>query len=129
MVNFKGVHYPKDVILDAVFFYVRYAVSYLDLEEIMVERGVSVDNSSLNRWVVRYSQQLAWKTKKRKRPVAGSWKMDETYLRVKGEWVYLCCAIKKFGDTVNFMLAEKRDEAAATAFFRQAIDGNGLPKK
>ena len=72
MVDFKGAHYPKDVILYAVFFYVRYAVSYRDLEEIMAERGVSVDHSSLNRWVVRYSPQLAWEAKKRKRPVAGS---------------------------------------------------------
>ena len=82
MVNFKGAHYPKDVILYAVFFYVRYAVSYRDLEEIMAERGVSVDHSSLNRWVVRYSPQLAWEAKKRKRPVAGSWKMDESVLQL-----------------------------------------------
>ena len=129
MIDFKGAQYPKEVIIYAVFFYVRYAVSYRDLEEIMAERGVSVDHSSLNRWVVRYAPQVASEAKKRKRPVAGSWRMDETYLRVKGEWAYLYRAIDKFGDTVDFMLSDKRDEAAATAFFRQAIDGNGLPEK
>ena len=129
MVDFKGAHYPKDVILYAVFFYVRYAVSYRDLEEIMAERGVSVDHATLNRWVVRYSPPLAREANLRKRSVAGSWKMDETYIQVKGRWTYLYRAIDKFGDTVDFLLSEKRDEAAATAFFRQAIDGNGLPTK
>ena len=129
MVDFKGAHYPKDVILYAVFFYVRYAVSYRDLEEIMAERGVSVDHATLNRWVVRYSPPLAREANLRKRSVAGSWKMDETYIQVKGKWTYLYRAIDKFGNTVDFLLSEKRDEAAATAFFRQAIDGNGLPAK
>ena len=83
MIDFKGAQYPKEVIIYAVFFYVRYAVSYRDLEEIMAERGVSVDHSSLNRWVVRYAPQVASEAKKRKRPVAGSWRLDETY-RVPG---------------------------------------------
>jgi putative transposase len=86
MVNFKGAQYPKDVILYAVFFYVRYGVSYRDLEEIMVERGVNVDHSTLNRWVIRYSPQIANEAQKKKRTVAGSWRMDETYIKVKGHW-------------------------------------------
>jgi len=127
MISFKGAHYPKDVILYAVFFYVRYGVSYRDLEEILEERRVIVDHATLNRWVIKYSTSLALAAKKSKRSVATSWRMDETYIKVKGQWVYLYRAIDKFGDTVDFMLSEKRDEAAATAFFRQAIDENGFP--
>ena len=86
MIDFKGAHYPREVILYAVFFYVRYGVSYRDLEEIMAERGVSVDHATLNPWVVRYSPLIADEAKKRKQSVAGSWRMDETYIKVKGQW-------------------------------------------
>jgi len=129
MISFSGAQFPKDVILYAVFFYVRYGVSYRDVEEIFAERNVKVDHSTLNRWVIKYSSSLALAAKKNKRVVATSWRMDETYIQVKGQWVYLYRAVDKFGDTVDFMLSEKRDEAAATAFFKQAIDNNGFPKK
>ena len=129
MIDFKGAHYPREVILYAVFFYVRYGVSYRDLEEIMAERGVLVDHATLNRWVVRYSPLIAAEAKKRKQSVAGSWRMDETYIKVKGQWTYLYRAIDKYGSTVDFMLSEHRDEAAATAFFKQAIDHNEWPSK
>jgi putative transposase len=129
MISFSGSQFPKDVILYAVFFYVRYGVSYRDVEEIFAERNVNVDHSILNRWVIKYSSSLAVVAKKSKRTVAISWKMDEIYLKVKGQWVYLYRAVDKFGDTVDFMLSEKRDEAAATAFFKQAIDNIGFPKK
>jgi len=129
MINFKGAHFPKDIILYAVFFYVRYGVSYRDLEEIMAERSVKVDHATLNRWVIDYSPLIAAEAKKRKRPVASSWRMDETYLKVKGQWVYLYRAVDKFGDTIDFRVSEHRDEAAATAFFKQAIDANGFPSK
>jgi putative transposase len=129
MVNVKGAHYPEDIIFYAVFFYVRYGVSYRDLEEIMEERGISVDHSTLNRWVVRYSPQIAREAQQRKRPVSSSWRMDETYIKVKGEWNYLYRAIDKFGNTIDFKLSKQRDEAAATAFFKQAIAHHGLPEK
>ena len=129
MISFSGTQFPKDVILYAVFFYVRYGVSYRDVEEIFAERNVKVDHSTLNRWVIKYSSSLALAAKKNKRVVATSWRMDETYIQVKGQWVYLYRAVDKLGDTVDFMLSEKRDEAAATAFFKQAIDNNGFPKK
>jgi putative transposase len=129
MISFSGTQFPKDVILYAVFFYVRYGVSYRDMEEIFAERNVKVDHSTLNRWVIKYSSSLALAAKKNKRAVATSWRMDETYIQVKGQWVYLYRAVDKLGDTVDFMLSQKRDEAAATAFFKQAIDNNGFPKK
>ncbi len=80
MIDFKGVHYPKAVILHAVFFYVRYAVSYRDLEEIMAERGVVVDHATLNRWVVKFSPLISASAQARKRTTANSWRMDETYI-------------------------------------------------
>ena len=80
MISFKGAHFPKDIILYAVFFYVHYGVSYRDLEEIMVERGVKVDHATLNRWVIDYSPLIAAEAKKHKRPVASSWRMDEAGL-------------------------------------------------
>jgi len=129
MISFKGAHFPKDVILYAVFFYVRYGVSYRDLEAIMEERGVKVDHSTLDRWVINYSSSLALAAKKIKRTVATSWRMDETYIKVKRKWVYLYRAVDKFGDSVDFMLSERRGETAATAFFKQVIDANGFPRK
>lgn len=89
MISFKGAQYPKDVILFAVFFYVRYGVSYRDLEEIMGERGVSVDHTTLNRWVTRYSGAIAEVARRRKGPRDRSWRMNETYIKVKGAWLYL----------------------------------------
>ncbi|TCT28182.1 hypothetical protein EDC90_106510 [Martelella mediterranea] len=93
MISFKGSHCPKDVILYAVFFYVRYAVSYRDLEEIMAERGVNVDHATLNRWVVKYSPLIAREAHRRKSTTNSSWRMDETYGKVKGKWTYLPCLV------------------------------------
>ncbi|NTG05141.1 IS6 family transposase [Agrobacterium rhizogenes] len=129
MVDFKGSHSPKDVILYAVFFYVRYAVSYRDLEEIMAERGVVVDHAMLNRWVVKYSPLIAAQAQRRKSATSSSWRMDETYIQVKGKWTYFYRAVDKFGKTLDFMLSERRDEAAASAFFARMIENNGWPEK
>jgi len=127
--DFKGRHYPKDVILYAVFFYVRYAVSYRDLEEIIAERGVQVDHATLNRWVVKYSPDIAKMAQQKKQSTVGSWRMNETYIKVKGSWTYLYRAIDKRGKTLDFMLSRRRDKAAARLFFRRAIAANGVPEK
>lgn len=129
MVSFKGAHYPKDVILFAVFFYVRYGISYRDLEEIMGERGVSVDHSTLNRWVSRYSSAIAVEARRRKSKCDRSWRMDETYIKVKGTWVYLYRAVDKHGKTLDFMLSQRRNKPAATKFFARMLEINGLPRK
>lgn len=128
-IDLKGSHYPKDVILYAVFFYVRYAVSYRDLEEIMAERGVSIDHATLNRWVVKYSPDIAKTAQQKKQSTAGSWRMDETYIKVKGKWMYLYRAVDKHGKTLDFMLSRRRDKAAARLFFRRAIAANGVRKR
>ena len=96
-IDFKGSKYPKNVILYAVFFYVRYAVSYRDLEEVVEERGVEVDHATLNRWVVKYAPLIAANAEARKRPTAVSWRMDETYIKVKGKGFSYYRAIDKFG--------------------------------
>lgn len=129
MISFKGAQYPKDVILFAVFFYVRYGVSYRDLEEIMAERGVSVDHTTLNRWVTRYSPAIAEAARRRKEPCDRSWRMDETYIRVKGNWVYLYRAVDKSGKTLDFMLSRRRNKSAATKFFARMLEANGFPRK
>ncbi|WP_282610811.1 IS6 family transposase [Pelagibius sp. Alg239-R121] len=129
MISFKGNHYPEDEILFAVYFYVRYTVSYRDLEEIMAERGVSVDHSTLNRWVVKFSPLVAIEAQMRKASTKRSWRMDETYVRVRGKWAYLYRAVDKSGKTLEFMLSERRNEAAATLFFGKALSSNGLPEK
>ncbi|NVO56613.1 IS6 family transposase [Rhodobacteraceae bacterium B1Z28] len=128
-ISFKGAHFPKDVILFAVFFYVRYSVSYRDLEEIMRERGVFVDHTTLNRWVTRYSGAIAEAARRRKGPCDRSWRMGETYVKVKGTWVYLYRAVDKHGRTPDFMLSKRRNKAAATKFFARALEVNGLPRK
>ncbi len=129
MVDFKGAHYPKSAILFAMFFYLRYPVSYRDLEEIMDERGVDVDHATLNRWVVKYSPLIAAKAPLKKRPTAISWRMDETYIRVRGKWMYHYRAVDRSGQTLDFMLSERRDKAAARRFFKRAIGTNGVPDR
>lgn len=121
VIDFSGLQFPKSVILYAVFFYVRYAGSYRDLEEIMAERGVVVDHATLNRWVVKFSPLIAVQAQARKRPTASSWRMDETYIQVKGRWTYLYRAVDRNGETLDFMLSERRDLAAARRFFRRAM--------
>jgi putative transposase len=129
VIEVRGVQFPKSVILHAVFLYVRYAVSYRDLEEILAERGVWVDHATLNRWVVRYAPLIAALAHARKRQTARSWRMDETYIRVKGRWTYLYRAVDRDGQTLDFLLSERRDLATARRFFRRAIAANGMPDR
>jgi putative transposase len=128
-IDFKGLQYPKSVILYAVFFYLRYGVSYRDLEEIMAERGVKVDHATLNRWVVKYSPLIAANAQAKKKPTAISWRMDETYIKVRGKWTYLYRAVDRDGQTLDFMLSERRDTAAARRFFKRAVGTNGVPDR
>jgi putative transposase len=130
MISFKWRHFKKDMILMLTRWYLAYALSYRDIEELALERGLKVDHSTVNRWVIRYSPQLEENFRKRcKRPVGISWRMDETYIKVNGKWVYLYRAVDKEGNTVDFMLSEKRNEPAARAFFERAIGSHGVPDK
>jgi transposase-like protein len=129
MIEFKGSHFERDVILWAVRWYVAYPISYRQLEEMMEEHGVAVDHATLNRWVLKYVPLLEQEFRAHKRPVGASWRMDETYVRVKGTWKYLYRAVDKAGATVDFLLTAKRDRKAALRFLRKAIKWNGEPEK
>ena len=95
----------------------------------MRERGVNVDHSTVNRWVIKYSPQLEEVFHRRKRPVWVSWRMDETYIKIKGQWYYLYRAVEKTGQTIDFLLTEERDEQAAKRFLTKAIRRHGVPEK
>lgn len=130
MISFKWRHFKRDIILMLVRWYVGYSLSYRDVEELALERGLKVDHSTINRWVIEYAPQLEELfRRKHKRPVSSSWRMDETSIKVKGQWVYLYRAVDKKGNTIDFMLSENRDEPAARAFLNKAIASNGLPEK
>ena len=129
MIEFKGSHFERDVILWGVRWYVAYPISYRQLEEMMDERGVEVDHSTLNRWVLKYVPLLETRLRARKRSVGSSWRLDETYVKVKGVWKYLYRAVDKAGATLDFLLTAKRDCKAALRFLRKAIRCNGTPEK
>ena len=129
MIDFKGSHFERRVILWGVRWYVAYPMSYRQLEEMMEERGVEVDHSTLNRWVVKYAPLLEKQFRARKRAVGSSWRLDETYVKVKGCWKYLYRAVDKAGATVDFLLTAKRDRKAALRFLRKAIGQRGAPEK
>jgi putative transposase len=129
VVEFKGSHFEREIILWGVRWYVAYPISYRQLEEMMEERGVEVDHSSLNRWVLKYVPLLEQAFRGRKRRVGGSWRMDETYVRIRGQWKYLYRAVDKGGNTVDFLLTAKRDRKAALRFLCKAIGQHGVPAK
>jgi putative transposase len=95
----------------------------------MEERGVDVDHSTINRWTIKYSPLLEEAFYRRKRSVWASWRMDETYIKVKGQWRYLYRAVDKTGQTIDFLLTEERDEQAAKRFLTKAIRRHGVPEK
>jgi putative transposase len=129
MISFKGAHFAREIILTCVRWYVAYPLSYRQLEELLQERGVIVDHSTIHRWVLKYSPQLEAAFHRRKRPVWLSWRMDETYIRIRGHWRYLYRAVDKAGQTIDFLLTEQRDERAAMRFLTKAIRRHGVPEK
>jgi putative transposase len=123
------MHYPLEVMLVCVRWYAAYPLSLRNIEKMMAERGVFVDHSTLHRWSIKMLPVLAATFRRRKRPVGLSWRMDETYVKVGGEWKYLYRAVDRDGDTVDFLLRANRDHAAARAFFERAMDLHGVPDK
>jgi transposase, IS6 family len=110
---FRWRHFLPDIILQAVRWYCRYPLSYRDLEELMHERGVEVDHTTLYRWVQRYAPDLDQRIRPYLQPTNDSWRVDETYIRVKGTWKYLYRAVDSKGNTLDFLLTAKRDAKAA----------------
>jgi len=127
--KFKGFCSSPSVIMLFVYMKCRFSLSYRELEEVMVIRGALVDHSTLQRWVKRFVSLIDVRVRARKKPLNGSWRMDETYIKLNRKWVYLYRAVDKEGDTVDFLLRAKRDAVAAKAFFRKAFKENGRPDK
>lgn len=124
---FKGHCFPRAIILQAVYFKFRFSLSYREIEELLSIRGVKVDHATIQRWMFKFSPLIEKTFRKRKRPVGNSWRMDETYIKVKGEWMYLYRAVDKKGNAIDFLLTKIRNTFAAHRFLTQAIEVNGIP--
>jgi transposase-like protein len=118
---FKGQQFMAEIILWAVRWYLQFPISYRDLERMLADRGVQVDHTTLFRWIQAYAPELDKRVRPHLRMTNSSWRVDETYIRVKGEWVYLYRAVDAKGQTIDFLLSPKRDAAAAGRFFRKAL--------
>jgi len=129
MLDFKWRHFEKTIILMAVRWYIAYPLSYRHIEELLEERGSKADHSTIHKWVIQYSSKLHKAFRKHKKHVGNSWRIDETYVKLKGVWHYLYRAVDRNGDTIDFMLSAKRDKKAAIKFFKKAIGTGGFPSK
>jgi transposase-like protein len=125
---FKGRHFDQQVIILCVRWYLSYKLSSRDLADMMGERGIELAHTTILRWVQRYVPEFEKRWSRYARSVGGSWRCDETYVKVKGRWTYLYRAVDKQGRTVDFLLTAKRDVAAAKRFFQKAMNGNGTPR-
>lgn len=119
---FKHHRFPRDVILCAVRWYLRYPLSYQDVVDLMAERGINVDRSTVYRWVIKFGPEIAKRSEKHLRRASVNWHVDETYFRVGGKWRYLWRAIDANVQMVDFRLTAKRDAKAAKAFLNKAIE-------
>ena len=118
---FKGRHFQDELIVVCVRRYLRYSLSYRDLEDLMAERGLVVDHSTIARWVLRYAPILNQRLRRHSRQANRSWRVDETYVRVAGQWTYLYRALDSEGNTIEFMLSPYRDRVAAKRFLQLAL--------
>ena len=127
---FKWKHYEGEIILLNVRWYLKYPLSYRNLKEMMIERGVKVDHTTIMRWVHQYSPEIEKKIRRHLRPTNDSWRVDETYIKVKGKWKYFYRAVDSNGETIDFMLSAKRNRTAAKRFFKKALSSyhNQIPK-
>ena len=125
---FKGRHFEAEIIVLCVRWYLRFGLSFRNLEEMMAERNLRVDHVTIWRWVQRYAPELNRRGRRELRPTNGSWRVDETYLRVAGRWTYSYRAVDSAGDTIDFLLSARRDAAAAKRFFQKALRSPGHPR-
>jgi transposase-like protein len=118
---FSGRHFDREIIILCVRWYLRYKLSFRDLVEMMAERGLQVVHTTIMRWAQRYVPEFEKRWARYLRPSGRSWRVDETYLKVRGRWVYLYRAVDRDGKTVDFRLSPKTDVAAAKSFLRKAL--------
>jgi len=126
---FKGRHFDREILVLCVRWYLSFKLSYRDLVAMMSERGVGIAHTTILRWVQHYTPEFEKRWRRFARSVGGSWRMDEIYIKVRGEWMYLYRAVDKAGKTVDFHLSRKRDVNAAKAFLRKAMKGQRTPTK
>ena len=118
---FKWKHFQGEIILLCVRWYIRYALSYRNLEEIMMERGLSVDHTTIYRWVMIYALEIEKRSRKHLKPTNNSMRVDETYIKVNGKWKYLARAVDSNGNIIDFLLSDKRDKKAAKIFLKKVF--------
>jgi len=119
---FKWRHFQPEIILLCVRWYLRYALSYRDLGEMMAERGLSVAHTTIFRWVQQYAPEIDRRSRPHLKPTNDSWRVDETYVKVRGKWMYLYRAVDSTGQTLDFLLNETRSTRAAKRFFRKVLE-------
>jgi transposase-like protein len=122
---FEGRHFDREIIVLCVRWYLRFKLSFRDLVEMMAERNLSMAHTTIMRWVHHYAPKFERRWNRFARPVGTSWRVDETYVKIRGQWVYLYRAVDRAGKTVDFRLSTRRDVAAAKAFFRKAVKSQG----
>ena len=126
--EFKGRHFKAEIIVLCVRWYLRFGLSFRNLEEIMAERNLTVDHVTIWRWVQRYAPELNRRCRPELRKTNASWRCDETCIRVAGRWTYLYRAVDSTGATIDFLLSARRDAAAAKRFFQKALRSPGHPR-
>ena len=122
---FEGRHFDREIIVLCVRWYLRFKLSFRDLVEMMAERDLSLAHTTIMRWVHHYAPEFERRWNRFARPAGPSWRVDETYVKIRGEWVYLYRAVDRAGNTVDFRLSTRRDVAASKAFFRKAVKSQG----
>ncbi|MCT9858125.1 IS6 family transposase [Priestia megaterium] len=125
---FKWKHYQPDIILLTVRWYLRYNLSFRDLVEMMEERGLSIAHTTIMRWVHQYGPELDERVRHHLKITNDSWRVDETYIKVKGQWMYLYRAVDSEGNTIDFYLSKSRDKQAAKRFFKKALAASHICK-
>src|SRR5690349_1262585 len=126
---FKGRHFDQEIVVLCVRWYLSFKLSYRNLVVMMAERGIDLAHTTILRWVQHYTPEFEKRWNRHARRVGGSWRCDETYIKVKGAWVYLYRAVDKTGKTVDFYLSRKGDVNAAKTFLRRAIKNTRRPTK
>ena len=125
--GFAGFRFPPEVIMVAVRWYLRYGLSYRDVEELLAERGIEVDHVTVYRWVQRFTPLLIDAARPCRHAPGDRWFVDETYVKVAGRWIYLYRAIDQFGQVIDVLISEKRDLAATRRFFTHALEHSPRP--
>ena len=120
--SFKGRQFTAEVILWAVRWYLMFPISYRDLELMLADRGVTVDHTTIYRWIQAYAPEIEKRIRPHLRLSNGSWRVDETYVKVKGRWTYLYRAVDSRGQTIDFLLSAKRDAEARSGSFARLSD-------